>query len=41
MVNNKFGYLYVRFHEAYDKFKSCKFGITECIKSEEKLGLLI
>ena len=31
MINNDFGYLYVRFHEAYDKYKSCKFGIAECI----------
>jgi len=31
MVNNEFGYLYIRFQEAYDKYKSCKFGIAECI----------
>ena len=31
MINNQFGYLYIRFHEAYDKYKSCKFGIAECI----------
>lgn len=31
MINNEFGYLYVRLQEAYDKYKSGKFGITECI----------
>jgi len=31
MIDNEFGYLYVRLHEAYNKYNSCKFGITECI----------
>ena len=24
MLNNQFGYLYIRFQEAYEKYKSCK-----------------
>ena len=31
----EFGYLYVRLHESYEKYNSCKFGITECIKNRD------
>ena len=30
-TNNKIGYLYIRINELYQKYNSCKFGITECI----------
>jgi len=30
-INNKNGYLYIRINELYQKYNSCKFGITECI----------
>jgi len=31
IINNKNGYLYIRINELYQKYNSCKFGITECI----------
>jgi len=34
-TNNKIGYLYIRINELYQKYNSCKFGITECIISRD------
>ncbi len=36
MINNEFGYLYIRVHEAYNKYKAVKLGITECIINRDK-----
>ena len=31
MINNEFGYLYIRVHEAYNKYKAVKLGITNVL----------
>jgi len=31
MIDNEFGYLYIRVHEAYNKYKAVKLGITNVL----------
>ena len=35
MINNEFGYLYIRLHEAYNKYNACKLGITSNITNRD------
>jgi len=36
-INNDIGYLYIRINELYQKYESCKFGITECIVNRDNV----